>query len=147
MAIKYYSLSELKALGLKNGQRLDSAYLDDDVGDAYNFACGECGFDNPLSTDTDYAKKQTWLLNIMQLWFLKSTYYTASQDVDIGDKKLGQAARELGDRIDAEEKKFAAAREHPSTAALFISATDLFGNLVVSGLMQDDVFGKDYREQ
>lgn len=141
MAIKYYSLSQLKERALLSAQRYRAEFDDDDASTAYTDACQRCGFENPLSTDEKYPERQKWLIELMNIWFLREYLNTTMSDFDLGDMKLGQVPRRVQEEIDRREKAFKEAKEDPKTAYLFMSATDLFSNMVYSSGIKDDAVG------
>ncbi len=146
MALKYYTLSELKQLSLDGAQRYRSAYTIDDADTAYNYAASSCGYENPLSSDADYAAKQYWLIEQMHLWFYKDIQKEYLTKFDVGDLKLGQVSRNLRDIVKALESSFQEAKSASDTAYLFMDAGEMFDNVVVGSGLMDDIIGNDYRE-
>lgn len=146
MALKYYTLSELKKLSLDSAQRYRSAYVIDDADKAYNYAASACGYENPLLSDADYAARQYWLIEQMNLWFYKDIQKEYLTKFDVGDLKLGQVSRNLRDIVTTMETSFSNAKSASDTAYLFVNADDMFDNIVVDSGLRDDPIGNDYRE-
>jgi len=146
MAIEYLSDSQIKELALKNAQLIDSLYDTTIVTEAYRDASAKCGFENPLSTDTDYAVKQNWLIKMMTRYFYDRKLMSSAGKFDVEGLKLGQVARGLRDTIKSIDDEFAKAKEDGNTAHLFMDAADYFGTSVSapSGIV-DDTVGADYR--
>ena len=145
MAIKYYALSEIKNLGLKNAKKIDAAYIVSDVDHAYAYAAARCGFENPPSSDADYAIKQMWLIRMMTLYFYYDMLKPNSAKFDVEGLKLNQVVRNLRDKvIDPEEVAFKAAMSDIKMAHIFESAAEHFGVMVDSSGINDDAVGVFY---
>lgn len=147
MSITYLDTSKLKALGLANGRRIDSTYELGDDGKAYDYATRRVGYENPSSVaDEDYATKQYWLIELMNLYFYHDQLRKHTPKFDVEGLKLSQVAKGLRELIKDIEAAFAAAREATTTAHLFIEADDLFTNIVDPHGLIDDAVGQDYRD-
>lgn len=144
MAAKYYSLPELKQLALESANTIgvQTAYTLDAVENAYNFAVGLCGFENPTASDTVYWDKQRYLLMAMELYFFKDVQKRYLLKFDVGDLKLGQVSREVREIIDGLESSLNKARQDPATAYLFIDAVSYFGTVVDKTGINDDAIGQ-----
>ena len=145
MAVKYYSTAQLKDLALLSAQRMNATLTVEDADNAYAEACSRSGFENPLSSDTDYAAKQYWLIQLMDVFYLKEVLKPYLVRVDSMDVKLSQASKSLREEIDRREKAFEKARESEATASLFVDSDAYFGELVIGSGIVDDAVGVDYR--
>lgn len=144
MATKYYTTPELKQLALDSANviGLQAAYTLETAENAYNYATGLCGFENPVASDPVYWDKQRYLLMAMELFFLKNVQKQYLLKFDVGDLKLGQVPREVREIIGGLENSLAKARQDPATAALFINAVSYFGKLVDKSGITDDAIGQ-----
>jgi hypothetical protein len=145
LAITYYSLPDIKKLGLKSARKIHADYEVSDVEHAYTYAAARCGFENPMSTDADYGIKQMWLLRMMSLYFYYDMLKPYSAKFDVEGLKLNQLVRNMRrDIIDPEEKAFTAAMADSRMAHIFESAADHFGVMVDSTGINDDAVGVFY---
>ena len=144
MAARYYSLSELKELALDSANVIPvvTAFESADTDKAYDFAVGRCGFENPALTDSDYSKKQHFLLQAMELHFLNAVLKQNLLKFDVGDLKLSQATKEIRRMLEGIDASLTKAAEDPSTAALFTDAVAYFGQIVHGAQITDDAVGK-----
>ena len=144
MSAKYYTLSELKQLALDSANTigLSSAFTIEDSDKAYDYAVGVCGFENPLSSDSEYTVKQRYLLTAMEMYFLKDVQRKYLLKFDVGDLKLGQISRGVREMIDALEASLDKAKKDPAIAHLFIDASGYFGKLVEKPGILDDAVGQ-----
>lgn len=144
MTAKYYTLSEIKQLALDNANviGLTTQYLFNDSTNAYNYAVGLCGFENPDSSDVNYIYKQSILLDAMQLYFLKDVQKKYLLKFDVGDLKLGQVSRVVMEMIKDVSDSLAKAKDNPATAALFLNASSYFGTVVYKPGIADDAIGQ-----
>jgi len=144
MAAKYYTLAELKQLALDSANVIGATtYVPADVESAYNIAVGFCGFENPTSSDIDYTLKQRYLIQAMELHFLKDVQKRYLLKFDIGDLRMGQVSREVREMIRDLEDSLASARNSPVTAGIFMNASDYFGKVVAKAGLTDDAVGQN----
>lgn len=147
MAAKFYALAELKQLALDsaNAIGLTTPYEPIDADKSYDSAVSFCGYENPNSSDADYLLKQRFLLEAMQLYFLKDVQRKYLLKFDVGDLKLGQVSREIREMIKDMSASLVNARDNPATAALFINAAEYFGQLVAAPGISDDAIGQSVK--
>jgi len=137
----------MKEVGLNNAQLIDASYDEETVQEAYRDAAAKCGFENPASTDSDYAIKQSWLIKLMTRFFYDRKLMANASKFDVEGLKLGQVARGLRDTIKMIDDDLEKAKGESKTAHLFVSAVDYFGDSVAaSSGIADDSIGVDYRE-
>lgn len=148
MALTYYSLVKLKELAMDSANTigLPTQYREDDVDKAYGYACGRCGYTNPDASDADYGFKQTWLIEMMQVYFLRDVQNKYLLKFDVGDLKLGQVSRMVRDMLSDREAGFEKAKSDPNTAHLFVNAATYFGKSVFKSGIVDDMFGHSLDE-
>ena len=148
MAAPYLTEEELLEIGIANGQRMDSTYSEGEQDlTAYGYASRRLGFSNPDSGDEDYAIKQYWLLQMMDLWFLNDQLRKYSVKFDVEGIKLSQVARGLRDMIRDIEKALTAAKQDPIKGRIFISGDDaaaLFADTIYDSGIEDDALGNSY---
>lgn len=146
MAIKYYTLPELKQLALDSANTIGTAteydYLQ--VEKAYAYACARCGYENPADTDTDYYVKQRWLVEMMSLFFYYDIQNKYLLKFTLGDLRLGDVSKVVRDIIKAKEDGFiyASTKDTSSMHLLSGSSSSTFGTLVYSNGLVDDIMGQ-----
>lgn len=145
VSIIYSNLPQLKQLALNSALRYRTEYTPIDADTAYNYAVSRCGYENPLNTDTDYALKQYWLLEIMKLWFYYDIHDRYLLKFDVADLKLSQATKNIKAIIENFENAFVKAKEDVNAAHLFVNAEKVFAGSVIGTGLTDDVVGQDYR--
>ena len=148
MSATYLEEIDLRELGLKNGQRMESTYVMNPNGnDAYGYATRRLGFSNPISTDEDYATKQFWLIEMMTLYFYHDQLRKHTPKFDVEGIKLSQVAKMLRTLINDIEKLLDKAKDDIATAAIFISedaAAAMFSDTIVDSGIRNDHVGDYY---